>query len=354
MTAPLGLIEGFYGRPWSWGERADTIAYLAPHGFGFYIYAPKSDPFLRRRWRESHPDADLQRLRDLSAACRGVGVRFGVGLSPFEIYRAFDTAARADLACKLAELDALALDDLAILFDDMRGDLPGLANTQVRIVDWIAERTAAKRLVVCPTYYADDPMLDRAFGARPAHYLETLGRRLDPSIGLFWTGEEVCSREYGVGHLGRVGEILGREPWIWDNYPVNDGPVMSRYLHLRGVTGRPAAMEPLVAAHAVNPASQAVLSRIPALTLAASYAQGNAYAYGAAFEQAAEVVLGADLAGVVHRHLHWFQDQGLDRLGNVAAHLRERYVQIDHAAAREIVAWLDGAWCVTRESLAET
>ena len=150
-----------------------------------------------------------------------------------------------------------------------------------------------------------------------------------------------------------MGEILCRKPWIWDNYPVNDGPVMSRYLHLRGVTGRPASLAPLIAAHAVNPASQPVLSRIPALTLAESYARGDTYAYGAAFASAAEAVLGPDLARAVHRHLHWFQDQGLDRLGDVAARLRERYAQSDHPGAREIVAWLDGTWRVTRESPTE-
>ena len=33
---------------------------------------------------------------------------------------------------------------------------------------------------------------------------ERLGRLLDPAVGVFWTGEEVCSREYGPAHLARV------------------------------------------------------------------------------------------------------------------------------------------------------
>ena len=36
------------------------------------------------------------------AGARALGVRFGVGLSPFEIYRAFDDEAKAALARKLA------------------------------------------------------------------------------------------------------------------------------------------------------------------------------------------------------------------------------------------------------------
>ncbi len=347
----LGLIEGFYGRPWSWAARAATAQFLAPHGYGFYLYAPKADPYLRRRWREPHPDETLGELKVLAGRCADLGVRFGVGLSPFEIYRAFDAAAQADLTRKLAELDAVGVVDLAILFDDMRGDLPGLARAQVEILHWIAGRTRAKRLILCPTYYSDDPLLDRAFGQRPEAYLDDLGRALDPAIDVFWTGEEVCSRAYGVRGLERLTAILRRKPMIWDNYPVNDGPVMSQSLHLRAFTGRPAAMAGAIGAHAVNPASQPVLSRIPALTLAESYANGEAYDYGAAFQRAATEVLGPELAAVVQSHLSLLQDSGRDRLGETARRLRDRYQAFDHDGAREIVDWLDGAWAITREEM---
>ncbi|HXV01287.1 MAG TPA: beta-N-acetylglucosaminidase domain-containing protein [Caulobacteraceae bacterium] len=352
LDVDLGLIEGFYGRPWTWEERAATIAFLAPHGYRFYLYAPKADPFLRRRWREPFAEETLHGLTTLAARCAGFGVRFGVGLSPYEIYRAFDEDAKADLGRKLAELDAIGVAELAILFDDMRGDLPGLAAAQIEIVHWIAERTAAKRLILCPTYYSDDPILDRAFGARPAGYLEELGQGLDPAIEVFWTGEEVCSRAYGLHHLGRVAETLRRKPVIWDNYPVNDGPVMSRSLHLRGFTGRPGAMGGAVRGHAVNPASQAVLSRVPALTLAESYRLGEAYDYGAAFASAAAEVLGEALAAVVGGQLAVLQDSGLDRLDDAAKQrLRARYDAFDHPAAREILAWLEGAWTITRAEM---
>jgi hypothetical protein len=348
----LGLIEGFYGRPWSWAERADSIAFLAPRGYGFYIYAPKADVHLRRRWREPFPDETLRSLRALAEHCAELGVRFGVGLSPYELYRGFDAAAKADLARKLAELTEIGVTDLAILFDDMRGDLPGLARAQIDILHWIGAATTAERLMLCPTYYSDDPVLDRAFGARPEGYLEALGEGLDARIDIFWTGEEVCARAYGLNHLQGVAEALRRKPIIWDNYPVNDGPTMSQALHLRAFTGRPAAMAGAVRAHAVNPASQQVLSRIPALTLAASYREGEVFDYGAAFSEAAIEVLGADLAAVVRGHLGVLQDSGLDRLDEAAkARLRARYGAFDHPAAREILAWLGGAWAISRAEL---
>jgi hyaluronoglucosaminidase len=345
----LGTIEGFYGRPWTWEERAETVAFLAPHGYGFYLYAPKADPYLRRRWTEPHPPETADRLATFAARCRDAGVRFGVGISPYEIYRAFDDDARAALTAKLAFLDNVGVEDLAILFDDMRGDIPGIAETQVQVVEWCAERTGASRLIVCPSYYSDDPVLDRVFGARPPDYLETLGQRLDPAIHLFWTGEEVVSRQITPGHVDRIAETLRRSPFLWDNYPVNDGQRMSQYLHLRAFTGRSASLDGRIAAHGVNPALQPTLTRIPMLTLPEAYAAGEAYEYGAAFRRAAVRVAGGPLAEKLREDLLTLQDIGLDRLGDKEATLRERYTGEDHPAAREIVEWLDGGYRITDE-----
>ena len=353
MNPALGIIEGFYGEPWSWQARTEQVSFLKPYGYDFYMYAPKADAFLRRRWREPHPDPEAQALKDFADHCARKEVRFGVGLSPFEIYRNFDAQAQEDLARKLAHLDSLGVQDLGILFDDMRGDLPELADTQIRILHWIAERTKAGRIVMCPTYYSDDPQLDSAFGTRPPDYLETLGRGLDPSIQVFWTGEEVCSREYGVAHLARVAEQLGRKPFLWDNYPVNDGPRMSPYLYVRAVTGRSAQIGKHLAAHAINPALQPVLSRIPAVTLAQSYRLGEAYQYGQALRDAAAEVLGPELGLRLQRHLTLLNDTGLDLLGDAAPRLRERYGTYDHPGAREIVDWLDGRWRMTAEMMTE-
>ena len=134
-----------------------------------------------------------------------------------EIFNNFDEAAREALAKKLKMLDRLGIQELAILFDDMHPDTPDLARTQARIVDWVKANTSAGKLSVCPTYYSDDPVLDRVFGQRPADYLETLGAELDREVRVFWTGEEVCSREVSPGHLKRVSKLLGRKPLLTFN-----------------------------------------------------------------------------------------------------------------------------------------
>ena len=151
MTPELGLIEGFFGRPWSWAERHDAVGFLGPHGYRFYLYAPKADPWLRRRWQESYPESELDDLTAFAAACREAGVRFGVGLSPFELHLHPGSGWAAAMAAKLAELDSAGVQDLAILFDDMRGDVPDLAERQSAIVHFAAERSAATRILCCPS-----------------------------------------------------------------------------------------------------------------------------------------------------------------------------------------------------------
>lgn len=349
MKPELGIIEGFYGKPWTWDSRKETVSFLAPYGYRFYMYAPKADVFLRRRWQEPHPEAYARELERFGAHCKAEGVRFGVGLTPYELFNSFDAASREALSRKLEFIDSIGAEDIAILFDDMRGDVDNLARNQVEIVKWAAERTKASRVITCPSYYSDDPILDKVFGRRPRNYLEDLGADLDPRIEVFWTGEEVISRQFSVGHLERVTNLLRRKPFLWDNYPVNDGQRMSQYLHLRGFTGRHAAIASHVAAHGINPALQSTLGRIPAITLSDSYRLGDEYQYADSFRHACVEVLGENLGEMVREDLLTLQDIGLDRLGEKEKTLRDRYEGVDNPGAREIVAWLNGDYRITDE-----
>jgi hypothetical protein len=343
----LGVIEGYFGRPWDMAARKAVITRLKPYGYGFFHYAPKADAFLRRRWREPYPDAGALDLAALAAHARANGVRFGVGLSPFELHLDLNGAAREAFRAKVRALTAIGLDDLAILFDDMRGDIPELAARQAEIVDLALAETTATRVFACPSYYSDDAVLDTVFGARPSGYLEEFGRRIDPSVAIYWTGPEVCTLEFSPGHLARVGEALRRKPVLWDNYPVNDGPRMSQFLHLRGFTGRPATIAPHVAAHAVNPALQPFLTLLPAATLAASYRDGADYDYMRAFAAAAHDLAGPEMAALLCRDffaLHLSRE----RLGDAAVRLKGRFGPLPHPMAQEIVRWIDGGYTMER------
>ena len=351
MTPELGIIEGYFGRCWSHEDRCAVISRLGPVGYRFFHYAPKIDTYLRRDWQRPHPDAALETLCQLSAHCRSLNVRFGIGLTPYGAHLDFNSDTKAALKAKLAAFDAVGIDDLGILFDDMRGDIVDLAKRQAEIIAFCLEHSPATRFYTCPSYYSDDPVLDRVFGLRPVNYLNDFGRLIDPAIEIYWTGAEICSKAFTLGHLRDVADRLGRKVRLWDNYPVNDGPRMSQYLHLRGFTGRGPDIAPWITGHAINPALQPTLSCIPALTLIDAYVQGGDYNYAEAFMTAAVTVVGPDLAAMLQADLLTFNDSGLDRLGDRAERLCARYAAINHPAAREVVDWLRGGYAITGEML---
>ncbi|WP_240454240.1 hypothetical protein [Halomonas sp. NO4] len=123
---------------------------------------------------------------------------------------------------------------------------------------------------------------------------------------------------------------------------------MSRHLHLLGFTGQPATLAGEVGGHAINPALQPVLTCIPAITLAASYSQGEDYRYLAATRDAVVEVLGEPQGALAYDDLLALEDTGLERLSTERkAALRARYAAFAHPGAQEIVRWLDGDYRVS-------
>ncbi len=349
-----GVIEGFFGRPWSASARAGYADFLSQHGFDFYLYAPKADGLLRRDWRKDWPGEERHALEDLRARYREAGVDFGVGLTPYGVQTGYDAGTRRELLRKVSRIDALEPDLLAVLFDDVPGVRADLAERQVAIAQDVIGASRARSFLFCPTYYSHDPIQESALGPMPQRYLEDLGRHLDPAVGIFWTGPRICSREYGEAHLRDVAGRLGRKPFLWDNYPVNDTPRLASHLQLRAVTGRPGALRAWTSGLAANPMNQAELSKIPLLTLRESFARGDAYDPTAAFRQAARTLCGAALAEALEADLPWLHDAGLGALDATRrTMLRARYAGFGGPFAREIVEWLDGGYQPTAEHLAE-
>ena len=354
--APLGLgvIEGFFGPPWRWAERAAYARFLAEQGFSFYLFAPKRCDALRRHWTAAWPAEEWRRLRRLRACYREAGVAFGVGLSPYALYRRFDATAEELLRAKVETLNRLELDLLGILFDDMPAGVPDLARRQAAIVAQVCEISNAGAVALCPTYYSDDPALDAFSGPRPPEYLETLGTALPSAVHVFWTGPRVCSATIDRRHLEDLQERLGRPVLLWDNYPVNDGPRMSRHLHLHAFTGRVELPGAPLSGHGANPMNAARLSQIPLATLPMLYADPRGYEPAQAFARALGSLCDDATACCLREDAEQLRNPGLDGLGEPErTALRRRYHRLGGAFAAEVLAWLDGAYAPTPEDLAE-
>ncbi len=343
-----GIIEGFFGTPWSWQVRAAYAEFLKDNGYHFYIYAPKADSCLRKKWQCSWPRETAEHLVNLQAEFHTRNLQFGIGWSPFEAYLGDQVTVSAQLSSKVRELNALGCDILCILFDDMYGAIANLAELQINIVNKIADTTTAKKLIVCPTYYSFDPILDNVFGQRPQDYLTTLGSRLDSDIDIFWTGSKVISDSYSSQHISEVADILQRPPFLWDNGLANDGAKSSLFLHLNGFSDRARVVNENISGLAINPMNQAHLSQIALKSLTESTrADIDQQGTDSLFDRVCRTLCGEQLASLISEDLAPFQVKGLDNLEHDGElnHLIEKYKNYLHnPCAREIYDWLNGKY----------
>jgi len=343
LDITAGVIEGFFGKPWNWEARMTGADFLRNCGYQFYIYAPKSESSLRRQWREPIPLETLQHLSRLSARCRESGIAFGIGLTPFEIYRNYDAGAQASLRAKVAQIDQIGVDILCILFDDMRGDIDGLAEIQANVISDICDWSGAARYIICPTYYSDDPLLAREFGSPPKNYLRDLGRVVDARVDFFWTGEKIISQGYSALHLAQVAADIGRKPFIWDNSIANDSRTRTNFLFLDPAAGAWNLPADHVAGIAINPMNQPHLSRIALRGFQNILTQGP----GADFlPSICRELCGPVIAGHLLADIDLMQNKGLAELdGGNRRRLLEDYEQRQsNPFAAEVAAWLRGEY----------
>ncbi len=335
-----GVIEGFYGRTWSWPARRMMIDFLRQQRFNTYVYAPKADRYLRGDWRHLHDVAGFDELLALRTHCSAQSIRFGIGLSPSGLQEAYTAQHRAALERKFRQLNQLDSDVLCILFDDMPGAITDLAERQAAIIRDIMTMSSARRFVMCPSYYSFDPVLEQIFGAMPPRYWETLGDMLPEEVDIFWTGPLVLSPGYSKEDIVAITARLGRKPTLWDNYPVNDGKRISRFLFLKPVRNRPHELQQWCSGHLANPMNQPLLSQLPLASLAQSLLDKH-YDADIFWRDALESFVGNDLAALLRRDVERFQDLGLDTIDE---HDRQtliaEYGRIAHPAAAEVIDWL--------------
>ena len=78
----VGVVEGFYSKPWSMDQRQDLYCKMKNFGLNTYVYAPKDDTKHRALWRELYTPAELDSLKQLMDKCKENNVVFVYGISP--------------------------------------------------------------------------------------------------------------------------------------------------------------------------------------------------------------------------------------------------------------------------------
>ena len=270
----LGVIEGFYGRPWTASQRSRLFGWMRQWQMNTYLYAPKDDLWHRARWREPYPEAELLALTALIREAQAQGVRFVYALAPGLDLNWERQSDRAALEAKFSALAALGVQDFALLFDDIpnQADRRAQGAAQVEVAHHLRRHLRPLGVggvfLFCPTEYCGE-MATPSVAASP--YLRELAR-LDSDIEVLWTGPKIVSSEISAESVREVAGVLKRRPVLWDNLHASDYTV--HRLHLGPYAGRPLTLRAEVAGILSNP-NTPLEPNFPGLFSLADYASAG-------------------------------------------------------------------------------
>lgn len=280
MTGLRGVIEGFYGNPWSFEDRLSQFDFYGKNKMNLYVYGPKDDPYHHSRWFDPYPAAEAEKIRELVKNAADNKVKFVWAMHPSNsIVTAED---RAKALEKFNQMYDLGIRSFAIFFDDISAKS---VNDQVSYLNFLTDEFVNKKgdvepLSVCPTQY------NKAWTS--GDYLSTMGNGLYDGINIMWTGNTVVDMIQSPDCTWFI-EQTGRKPFIWLNYPVNDygqhnllmGPTIENGSDVYGV----------VSAFCSNPMQYAEASKVSLYSLADYCWNPVVYDAAADWERSMEVLM---------------------------------------------------------------
>jgi hyaluronoglucosaminidase len=285
-----GIVEGFFGPPWSMKQRAAMFEVGAARGMNTYLYAPKDDPYHREKWDRPYPRKKWKEMLRLVRSAQKYKIDFVYGFHPGKGLRFSDDKPIRVLLAKAARFYDAGVRAFAILFDDIPSHLDSAADRRTfggslaraegawlgKILEHRPVGWSDTEWWICPSYYTDDPLLARVFGRFEANFLEKMAEHLPPSVACCWTGPKVVCKKITLADARRAARRIRRRLILWDNYPVNDLS-MSREMHLAPLTGRDTRLAQVVHGYLNNPLLQESLSFIPLATCFDYAAEPAAY-----------------------------------------------------------------------------
>ncbi|XP_038152347.1 protein O-GlcNAcase isoform X2 [Cyprinodon tularosa] len=270
-----GVVEGFYGRPWTMEQRKELFRRQQKWGLNTYLYAPKDDYKHRMFWREMYSVEEAEQLMTLVSAAKEHGIEFIYAISPGLDITFSNQKEVTALKRKLDQVTHFGCKSFALLFDDIDHNMcpadkevfSSFAHAQVSLTNEIYQYLGEpETFLFCPTEYCGTFCYPNV---SQSPYLHTVGEKLLPSIDVLWTGPKVVSKEIPVESIEEVSKILRRAPVIWDNIHANDYD--QKRLFLGPYKGRSTELIPRLKGVLTNPNCEFESNFVAIHTLATWY-----------------------------------------------------------------------------------
>lgn len=215
-----GVVEGFYGTPWSHQVRMSLIDFYGQNKMNEYLYGPKDDPYHSSPyWRQPYPEDQAQNIKELVERAKKNRVNFIWAIHPGKDIR-WDKADYDSLVNKFNMMYDLGVRSFAIFFDDIEGKGTD-SHMQAKLLndlttDFVKAKGDVNNLIICPTDYSQ-------MWAGPGEngQLAIYGRELNPDVEVFWTGAVVCS-DLTPETMEFINSRIKRPALYWWNFPVTD------------------------------------------------------------------------------------------------------------------------------------
>lgn len=226
-----GVVEGFYGTPWSHEVRLSLIDFYGKFKMNTYLYGPKDDHYHScPNWRLPYPEVEAKQIKDLVDACNRNFVDFVWAIHPGQDIK-WNEEDYKNLVNKFNLMYDLGVRTFAIFFDDISGEGTNPVK-QTELLnrlhkEFVEAKGDVNPLTVCPTDYS-------RLWANPTENgsLAIYGNTLHPSIKVFWTGDVVCS-DLTRETMDWVNSRIKRPAYYWWNFPVTD---YARHIIMQGPT----------------------------------------------------------------------------------------------------------------------
>ena len=268
--AVRGVVEGFYGKPWTHTQKLKAIEFFADCNMNTYFLAPKDDPLQRFNWRSPFTAEYLSSTKELIDLGKIHGIDFVLCVSPGLSVEYSNEADVDAVVNRFKQLTDLGAKHFGMLWDDIAwemahdSDNARYASTALAHADFtnrvwnkLLSYNEHAQLTVCPMHYA---------GRGNEPYLIDLGRELKSRINLMWTGRSICSEYLDISDAVIFERSALRPALYWDNFPVNDGGLQVN-LYIGPVRGREKGLHKYSAGLLSNPMLQFEASQLPISTI---------------------------------------------------------------------------------------
>lgn len=271
-----GVIEGFYGKPWSDAARLSQMDFYGRTKMNSYVYSPKDDEYLRAKWRQKYPDDKLAVLKKLIGRAKSNHVDFTYALSPGLSVCYSSSKDLKALNAKLQSIWDIGVRSFSIPLDDISytdwnckadkkkfgtgGKAAGKAQSYLLNKvqkSFIDKHPGADPLQMVPTKY---------FDVKSSPYKSVLADELDSKILVGWTGVGVAPATITSAQAADAKKVFNHKIVLWDNYPVND--YKPHRLLMGPYVGRQSGMSSALAGITANPMRLPEPSRIALFNVA--------------------------------------------------------------------------------------